>query len=231
MRLREIYVTNVTGFEAMGSRSHFKERLMAKRSDTIETVILALEILRRIPKGTKRITARELHEELLNAGFKRDLRTIQRHLDDLSKHFQIVRDDRSKPYGYSWLPKAGGIDIPTMTTKDSLLLMLVEEHLKYLLPSSLMKSMERFFQEAKQNLGLEKNAILEREWIKKVKVVASSQPLIPPQIDTEVFSSVSNALYNNKWLTLTYRNANERETTKDIMPLGLAQQGTRLYLV
>ena len=68
---------------------------MAKRPDTLETLLLALELLRRIPRKNK-ITARELHEQLQNAGMDRDLRTIQRMLETFSEHFEIERDDRSK---------------------------------------------------------------------------------------------------------------------------------------
>ena len=52
---------------------------MAKRSDTLETVLLAVELLRRIPRGRK-ITASELHQKLKHAGMERELRTIQRQL-------------------------------------------------------------------------------------------------------------------------------------------------------
>lgn len=55
---------------------------MAKRPDTLETLLLALELLRRIPRKNK-ITARELQEQLQNAGMDRDLRTIQRMLERL----------------------------------------------------------------------------------------------------------------------------------------------------
>ena len=64
---------------------------MAKRSDTLETVLLAIELLRRIPRGRK-VTASELHGQLKDAGIERDLRTIQRQLGMLSEHFEIERD-------------------------------------------------------------------------------------------------------------------------------------------
>lgn len=69
---------------------------MTKRSDTLETAVLAIELLRRIPRGRK-ITAAELHSQLKDAGIERELRTIQRQLEMLSEHFDIERDDRSKP--------------------------------------------------------------------------------------------------------------------------------------
>lgn len=203
---------------------------MAKRSDTLETALLAIELLRRIPRGRK-ITATELHSQLKDAGIERELRTIQRQLEMLSEHFEIERDDRSKPYGYSWLKRAKGLALPNLTPQESLLLGLAEEHLKNLLPARLMNSMEGFFTQARRNLAPGSDAKLEREWARKVRVVAASQPLLPPKIVPGVFEAVSDALYHNRWLKLNYKNSNGKQGDAEVMPLGLAQQGARLYLV
>lgn len=203
---------------------------MAKRSDTLETALLAIELLRRIPRGRK-ITAAELHAQLKDAGIERELRTIQRQLEMLSEHFEIERDDRSKPYGYRWLECAKGLALPNLTPQESLLLGLAEDHLRNLLPARLMNSMEGFFVQARRNLGPDSNATLEREWPKKVRVVATTQSLLPPKIDSAIFETVSDALYRNRWLKLHYKNSSGKETEAEVMPLGLAQQGARLYLV
>ena len=203
---------------------------MAKRSDTLETVKLAVELLRRIPRGRK-VTASELHQQLQHAGIERELRTIQRQLEMLSEHFEIERDDSSKPYGYRWLEQAKALAVPNLTPQESLLLQLAEEHLKNLLPPRLMKSMDAFFSQARRNLGLESSALLEREWPGKVRVVATSQPLLPPKIVPGVFEAVSEALYSNHWLHIEYKNAGGKRTSAEVMPLGLVQQGSRLYLV
>jgi predicted DNA-binding transcriptional regulator YafY len=203
---------------------------MSKRPDTKETVLLALELMRRIPRGRK-VTAKELHEQLVDSDVGRDLRTIQRQLEMLSEHFDIERDDRSKPYGYSWKGHSHGMALPMLTEQESLLLTLAEQHLGSLLPASLMKSMEGFFVQARTNLAPYSNAQREREWLKKVRVVSTTQPLLPPKLKPGVFEQVSNALYANQWLAVEYENAAGKRTKTEVMPLGLAQQGTRLYLV
>ena len=203
---------------------------MNTRTRNLDTVLLSLEILRRIPRGRK-ITAVELHEQLSHAGFVRDLRSIQRHLDTLSEHFDIERDDRSRPYGYRWLAKAGGLSLPTLTPQESLLLRLAEEHLKHLLPAPLLKSLDGFFSQARINLNDRQHARLEKEWTQKVRVVSNTLPLLPPRIAPGVFEAVSQALYENRWLQIDYRNARRQRRRHDIMPLGLAQQGANLYLV
>ena len=203
---------------------------MPKRPDTNESVMLALELLRRIPRSGK-VTADQLHRQLRDIGIYRDLRSIQRQLKALSAHFGIERDDRNKPHGYRWLPNAEAMAMPHLSPQESLLLRLAEEHLRYQLPARLMKSMGGFFTQARRNLGDGENARLEREWPGKVRVVAINQPLLPPTIKPEVFETVSDALYANRWLHVDYLNATKKRVQADVMPLGLAQQGPRLYLV
>lgn len=203
---------------------------MPKRPDTLETVLLVLELLRRIPRSRK-VTATELHEQLAEAGLARDLRTIQRQLEMISEHFEIDRDDRNKPYGYRWAERAKGLALPMLSEQESLLLTLAERHLRNLLPANLMKSMESFFTQARSNLGPQSNAQREREWLSKVRVVSTTQPLLPPKIKPDVFEQISSALYGNRWLNLEYKNAAGRKSAAEVMPLGLAQQGPRLYLV
>ena len=203
---------------------------MAKRPNNLETVTLALELLRRIPKGRK-VSANDLHEQLKDAGFTRDLRSIQRQLEQLSEHFDIERDDRSKPYGYRWKDQARSLSVPSLSEQESLLLMLAEQHLRNLLPASLMKSMEAFFSQARSNLGPFTKATRERQWLGKVRVVSETQPLLPPKIAHTIFEQVTNALYTNHWLNVEYKNASGNSAKAEVMPLGLAQQGQRLYLV
>ncbi len=203
---------------------------MPKRPDNLETLLLALELLKRIPRNRK-ISAPELHAQLNEAGLTRDLRTIQRQLEVLTSHFDIERDDRNKPYGYRWKERAAGMSVPMLSRQESLLLMLAENHLKNLLPASLMKSMDGFFNQARSNLGNHADAKMEREWLSKVRVVSTTQPLLPPKIRPGIFEEISDALYANLWLEVEYKNAKGRNTKADVMPLGLAQQGPRLYLV
>ena len=49
-------------------------------------------------------------------------------------------------------------------------------------------------------------------------------PALIPEIDSDVMEAVSTALYENRWLSVTYRNAKAvYERQDDVMPLGLAQ--------
>jgi predicted DNA-binding transcriptional regulator YafY len=202
---------------------------------TLETLQFSLEILKRIPR-THKVSAPELTQQLRDAGWQRDLRTVQRQLDELTRHFEdIERDDRSKPYGYRWKEQAKGLTLPGLTEKESLLLSLAEQHLSNLMPAEVLRSLQPFFEQARANLGPYnkggKAAISAKEWMQKVRSVSTTQPLLPPPIRSGVFEAVSSALYRNLWLNVDYQNAANRQTSARVMPLGLAQQGTRLYLV
>lgn len=203
---------------------------MPRRPDSLETLRISLELLRRIPKG-RTVTASELREQLAEAGFERDMRTIQRQLEVLSEYYDLDRDESTKPFRYSWKPYAKGLSLPSLSTQESLLLILAEQHLDALLPSRVMKSMESFFAQAHTQIGDKAATQREREWLGKVRVVSTTQPLLPPKINQDVFEQVSNALYGNQWLEIDYQNAVGKRAKNRVMPLGLAQQGTRLYLV
>lgn len=207
---------------------------MPKRPDSLETLQLSLELLRRIPKrGT--ITATELRLQLKDAGFEREPRTIQRLLETLSdpdsRSYDIERDDSSKPYRYRWKEGAKGLSLPGLSTQEALLLTLAEQQLSSLLPAKLMKSMEGFFTQARNQMDDKGTTHREREWLGKVRVVSTSQPLLPPKVEAIVFQQVSDALYGNQWLDIDYKNAEGDRKASRVMPLGLAQQGPRMYLV
>ena len=207
---------------------------MIQRPDALETLQLCLELMDRIPKrGT--ITATELREQLHDAGFEREPRTIQRLLESLTdpdaNRFGIERDDSSKPYRYRWKDSATGLSLPGLTTQESLLLTLAEQQLRSLLPVKLMTSMDGFFRQARGQLEEKGASRPERLWLDKVRVVGTSQPLLPPKVDAEVFRQVSDALYANQWLDVDYKNADGKRKKSRVMPLGLAQQGPRMYLV
>jgi predicted DNA-binding transcriptional regulator YafY len=202
---------------------------MAKRASTQDTLALAFELLKRIPKSHK-VTASELHQQLHDVGIERDIRSVQRNLEMLCDHFDIVRDDRSKPYGYSWIKGSKGLSLAQLTPQESLLLSLAEDYLSKLLPASVFSSLSGFFEEANRNLEPDSNN-KESDWLKKVRVVSETQPLLPPKVEPDVFKNVSEALYHDRLLNLYYHNSKKEQRTAVVMPLGLAQQGSRLYLV
>lgn len=203
---------------------------MPNRPATVAALQLSLELLRRIPKG-RAITVLELRQQLADTGIDRNVRTIQRQLETLCEFYDIERDDSTKPYRYCWKERAKGLSLPSLSAQEALLLTLAEQHLSNLLPVKLISSMTEFFAQARSQLDGKATTLRESEWLEKVRVVSTSQPLLPPSIDADVFEQVSNALYGNQWLAVDYKNAAGKHGSAHVMPLGLAQQGARMYLV
>jgi len=204
--------------------------MTSKNSSNLESVEFTLALLDRIPSNRK-ITANELYEQLKAAGFERSKRTIERHLTDLSEKFGIDRDDRSRPFGYRRRKGHRNTLIRSLSDHEALLLTLAEQQLKNLLPATLMKSMDSFFEQAHHELSQTEHSSQGHAWLTKVRVIRESQPLIAPPVNSEVLEIVSNALFEDRWLNLEYKNASGQVSKIEVMPLGLAQQGPRLYLV
>ena len=200
------------------------------RRDGAQTALLMLQILKRIPRNFS-VTADDLQQQLAAQGMERDLRSIQRHLQTLCEHFGIDCNKRSKPYSYRWKDAPKGIAMSILSPQESLLLKLAHDHLRSLLPPRLDKTMAGFFEQAERNLGPGGEHQQERDWLKKVRIVPTSQPLLPPEVPPEVFETVTEALFQNLYLDVVYRNAVGHVIDRKVMPLGIAQQGPRMYLV
>ncbi len=200
------------------------------RRDGAQTALLMLEILKRIPRNFS-VTAEQLQEQLAAQGMVRDLRSIQRHLQTLCEHFGIDCNKRAKPYAYRWKDAPKGIAMSILSPQESLLLKLAHDHLRGLLPPRLDRTMAGFFEQAERNLRPGGEYQQERDWLKKVRIVPTSQPLLPPEVQPEVFEAVTEALFQNRYLDVIYRNASGRVVANKVMPLGIAQQGPRMYLV
>ena len=86
--------------------------------------------------------------------------------------------------------------------------------------------MSGFFEQARRNLEPGQPGSLPRpesQWLKKVRVVSTTVPMLPPQIAPGVFEALSSAVYKDQWLGISYRNAKGQTKHKKIMPLGIAQ--------
>lgn len=199
-------------------------------SYVLDNALLILEILRRIPRRTY-TTSVHLREQIIAAGHDVSLRTVQRHLDAICSRFAIECDTRGKPFGYRWMEGAEGLKLPLLTASEALLLQLAKSEISQLLPARALASMAPLFSTARRELESSPAPQVERRWLKKVQRIPESQPLLTPKIASVVFDAVSDALYRECKLNIHYRNAQGRHKQATVWPLGLVQQGVRLYLV
>ncbi len=199
-------------------------------SYALDNALLILEVLRRIPRR-QFTTSTHIREQLLAAGFEVSSRTVQRHLDVICGRFAIECDTRGKPYGYRWMEGAEGLKLPLLTASEALLLQLASSEIGQLLPPRALNSMAPLFSSAKRELESSPAPQAERRWLKKVQRIADNQPLLPPKLNPGVFEEICEALYQERKLSLHYRNAQGKRKVVTVWPLGLVQQGVRLYLV
>ena len=207
---------------------------MPRKSSTLDEAVMLIQILTRIPKG-RLITAQQLKQELDAAGIPIQIRTLQRYLKTMASTdvFGIDCDMRSRPYGYKQSTAGGTLLSQQMSVHECLLLRLAQEHMRFMIPTTLSKSLSPLFDMASQkfNETLSADSRNEEAWLKKIAVVGSSLPMMPPKISRTIFEAVSEALFRELKLEIEYDSASGKQVKSLITPLGLVQQDVRLYLV
>jgi predicted DNA-binding transcriptional regulator YafY len=205
---------------------------MAERKENMEGLVMMLELLKRIP-ASRWVTIKDVQEELHQQDhrFIRSERSYQKMFRKLVNEGLIDVEDSSKPHRFKSNDYSQRLTVRSLNAKEALLLTLAEQQLRPLLPTKLMKCMDSFFIQARSQLDGKPPAHLESEWLDKVRTLSTTLPLLPPKVGPEVFQQVSDALFGNQWLDLTYKNANSKKAASyKVMPLGLVQQGQRMYI-
>lgn len=206
---------------------------MARTTSGLQQALVIVEIIQRIPRY-RWITTKELLQSLHDADIEIEELTLQRTLKQLyeSGTLPIERNDLSKPYGYRMRSESSPLSFMKLSPHEALCMRLMEENLKYQMPTRVVKSMEPLFEGARQSLHKDKQkSSKDSRWLSKVAVVSDTLPRIPPAIKPRIFESVSDALYEEKQLKISYRNVEGKVSQAVVHPLGLVQQDCRLYLV
>lgn len=198
------------------------------KEDASQTIARQWAMLRGIPRAPIMATVSELASKLLDEGFNVSRRTIERDLHILSARFPLVLDDRSKPYGWSWMKNANFEFMPGLTSSQSVALLLAKTHLRNLLPQSMHKDLAPVFDAAERELS----SSGWKDWHARTAVVPAFLSLLPPKISSDVVSTVQTALAHKRCLTGRYRAKGSIDTkSMQIHPLGLLSRGPVLYLV
>ena len=199
-----------------------------QENETSNSLYRQWQILSRLSTG-KWMGTRELQEILQREGIDISLRTIQRDLNQISLRFPI-ESSKTVPQGWRWRSDAPIQSLPHMTSSQAVTFMMVEEHLKHLLPPSLIEEMNPWFDLARRSLSTQNNV---RQWINRVRIVPATQPLIPPVVEKQAQQAIYEGLLQDKQLECVYqgRNLSGEEKTYILNPLGLVQKGAIIYLI
>ena len=202
--------------------------MSVQEKETSNSLYRQWQILSRLSTG-KWMGTRELQEALEREGIDISLRTIQRDLNQISQRFPI-ESNKTVPQGWRWRSDAPIQSLPHMTSSQAVTFMMVEEHLKHLLPPSLIEEMNPWFDLARRSLSTQNNV---RQWINRVRIVPANQPLIPPVVEKHAQQAIYEGLLQDKQIECTYRprgHASE-ERTYTLNPLALVQKGAIIYLI
>ena len=208
---------------------------MPRTTSAIKEAFLYLAILQRIPANSW-VTVADIMNSLTLAGIKVKLLTLQRYLQNLRENpeFGVECDMRAKPYAYR-CSRSSNLLQADLSPEECLLYRLVEENLLHQLPKDLLQSLQPLFAKARESLKETQGNSRKRAagaWLDKVAVVPDVQQLMPPAIKPRIFNEVSAALFEEKWLEVSYTNRQgQRKEKKLVNPLAIVQQGPCVYLV
>lgn len=202
--------------------------MSSQEKETSNSLYRQWQILSRLTTG-KWMGTRELQETLEREGIEISLRTIQRDLNQISQRFPI-ESNKTVPQGWRWRSDAPIQSLPHMTSSQAVTFMMVEEHLKHLLPPSLIEEMNPWFDLARRSLSTQNNV---RQWINRVRIVPANQPLIPPVVEKAAQQAIYEGLLQDKQIECVYRARGPlgEDRSYILNPLALVQKGSIIYLI
>jgi len=195
-----------------------------------ETFMRQWAMLRYIPRSPRKIDATSLKSRLEGDGYQVDLRTIQRDLKTLSAIFPLSCDERSKPFGWTWVGK-DVFDVPGMDPQTALAFDMSAQFMRRLLPGSTLHYLEPYISRAHNVLDQLADTSEIRQWSSKVKVLPRGLKLLQPDIPQDVIDIVYEALLSDKRFQACYTKRDGECKEYQINPLGLVVRDNITYLI
>jgi predicted DNA-binding transcriptional regulator YafY len=185
-----------------------------------------------IPPAPRVVSVATLVQQLAESGHTRDTRTVQRTLKDLQEAFPTLESrDQQKPFGWCWAGNTPPITLPAMSLDQAIVLTLAERALPGALPGNVERAMKPLFEGAHATLRREVSTRKAAKWPKKIAFSSPSFTLRPMTVDSARMSTINQALIEERWLEIRYRNASDYVTQSRVKALGLIIEGPRSYLV
>jgi predicted DNA-binding transcriptional regulator YafY len=193
-----------------------------------------------IPRRTDgTISVERLVNLLEDDNFETNIRTVQRDLLDLEEnYYPKLKCIKGKPNKWYW-DRDEMVTIPAMGQFSALAFLLAEKMLTPLLPSQSLSYLQPNFNTARHTLD-DINKRRTRNWLKKVRVVPRSMRMINAPIRSGILDVVSQALYEDKQIQMTYLSASSKarnsgkEKTKEpynVHPYALIHRETTTELI
>jgi len=192
-------------------------------------------MLQSIPRvsehASHRISAKELHEKLLEKNLNVDIRSVQRDLHELATLLPDLKNDGNKySIGWYWAKDSKIQQIPAIDPALALTFKLVDQFLSELVPKSVKDILQPYFDSSDDvlnALGTDKLS----SWSDKVRILPRTQALIPATINDKILVIIYQGLFEGKQINATYRRSDEKIREYLLNPLGLVFRETSIYLV
>jgi len=191
---------------------------MGKKTERI------MAMLSLIPREPAKISTDRLMAYLSDAGFEVTQRTIQRDLNELSATHPIVLDERSKPYGWSFMANHNRRD-ETMNPFEALAFIIASREYAIKLPSGIAQYLSPLELTAKRTLDSYSSSLAAFD--KKIAQIPRGFSLKPAEICHSILDAVYDGLLREKVLLLDYA---EKKQLK-VHPLGLVFRDQLTYLI
>lgn len=189
------------------------------------------EMLQLLPSAPPGLTAAQIRERLVVAGYDASKRTIERDLNELSRLFPLQCNSKGTPYGWYWTPGKSA-NLPGLSISEALTLKLVENSIRPLIPQGMLQGLESRFTQAQEKLAALSPENPAARWPNYVTSVTPNMILLPPKIDPQVLATLQQALLDGRQVEAAYRSAGEQQPKSlTLSPAGLAQRGHTTYLL
>lgn len=182
------------------------------------------QILSRLSMG-KWMNVRELKDELESEGFEVSLRTIQRDLNQIAYRFPI-ESNKATPQGWRWKRNVPIQSLPYMNRNQAFTFLMIEQHLKHILPQHYLAEISPWLDLAERNLQHENYL---QNWQEKVRLFPSLQSTQCPTSPAWIHESLQNAVLQAKQFCCEHQQYPEFRLI--LNPLAMIQISQVFYLI
>lgn len=198
-----------------------------------------MQVLPDAGKGEESISTPDVHGRL--SAMLLDppvVKTVQRRLEEMLKDSLVVMEQRGRAKYWRKVAGASGLAAKatgTMTYDEALALQTLRRFSTWRIPTLVAETLSPLFDVAAKRLATVNNEHERRyrKWIDKIEVETGSFALQYPEVDSDIFATVSQALFNEQKLEIVYqpRTKVDNSEAKAVGPLGLVEVGGLVYLV
>lgn len=188
-------------------------------------------ILKIIPRHGNSITTAQIVERI---GVHIDapaVRSIQRDLVELERHFPLTFRQEGRTFHWSW-QEGWQLTLPVMDPHIALTCHLIREYFTSLLPTTSIRFLEPFFEIADRVLA-ENTDLTVAHWPDKVRVVFRSPKVDPPPSKEGVTETIYDAVLKERRIKVRCRKRDDKtlEEFPELHPLGLIFVDSLIYLI